>query len=161
MHRSCTLHKQKLHIAQKRHTACTHTHTQVHNTHTLTHTHIHTHKHTCTHTHTFLCSSHQPVQQRQQTACVARGWQRKSGAGNTGGEPVSPVLCMTAHHAKIFVYNMNVFFSMPFLLQSTRPITWNKISIKKKITLCDRPLVLSLSLSPPFYPPPYFDLIYA
>ena len=57
--------------------------------------------------------------------------------------------------------NNNVFFSVPFLLRSTRPITWNKISgeknkNKKTFTLCDRPLVLSLPLpfSLPHSPPP-------
>ena len=40
---------------------------------------------------------------------------------------------------------------MPFHLRSTRPITWNKISGKKSLTLCDRPLVLPLSL--PISPP--------
>ena len=35
---------------------------------------------------------------------------------------------------------------MPFLFRSTRPITWNRISLKKKpLTLCDRPLVLPMS----------------
>ena len=45
--------------------------------------------------------------------------------------------------------NHNVFFSVPFLLQSTRPITWNKISEKTTtttLTLCGRQLALSLSL---------------
>ena len=40
--------------------------------------------------------------------------------------------------------NNDVFFSVPFLLWSTRPIAWNKISLKKKkLTLYDRPLVHS------------------
>ena len=51
-----------------------------------------------------------------------------------------------------------MFFSVPFLHQSTRPITWNKISGGEKttITLHDRSLVLSLfpplSPSPPHLP---------
>ena len=42
--------------------------------------------------------------------------------------------------------NNNVFFCVPFLFQSTRPVTWNKISKKTKQNLYtfDRPLVLSL-----------------
>ena len=56
--------------------------------------------------------------------------------------------------------NNNVFFSVPFLPRSTRPITWNKLSKKKKIikakTLCDRPVVLPLSLF--LYLSPSFSL---
>ena len=57
----------------------------------------------------------------------------------------------------------NVFFYVPFLLLSTRPITWNKI-IKKFVlkthTLCDRLLVLSLFLflSVSLSLPPSFSL---
>ena len=77
--------------------------------------------------------------------------------------------------------NNNVLFSVPFLLRSTPPITWNKISgmgrkrkkerkKEKKLTFFDRPLVLpvsllspspslSLSLSLPLPPPQSVGLI--
>ena len=49
-----------------------------------------------------------------------------------------------------FNNNNNVFFFVPFLLRSLRPIAWNKKVKKRKeksLTLCNRPLVLSLSSS--------------
>ena len=61
------------------------------------------------------------------------------------------------------VNDNNVFFSVPFLLQNKRPITWNKIRKRKKkpwksekylLHFCDRPLVLSLSLYPSTPSPP-------